>query len=325
MVLMAKDAATYGLAAKANPDIPLRILVAWSPSMNNTESLDVAAWLAHSTKTRIRVLSTFIQPWVGTSLSKLGGKYKKWLKQETTATEQAVKDALGQAGIDKNAWAKRYSVVADGANRPQLLTDAASDFSADLILLSPGQAAPKNRIMAGSTADALLHCSPVALGLIPRGVKLSKHGVTRMNFAYTDPRGKKNDPSLLTAAAMAARLGVPLRILAFSPEGLVKAPMNNKVDVAKELTSDWREHSLALLDRARDHVAEKFPELEVSADIGSGRGWRGAVDSLKWKKGDLVFVGSTPQGKLARVFLGSVATELLPHLTVPVLVNPAER
>lgn len=322
---MAKNSAAVGLALKADPSEPLRVLVAWSPTNGSSESLEVAAWLARTTPVRLRVLSTFIQPWGGTSLNKTGGKYKKWLREETNAVERAVKDALTERGIDKNAWAKRYSVVVDGADRPQLITDAAQDFNADVILLSPSHSAPKNRVFAGSTADALLHYSPVTLGLTPRRVKLSKHGVTRINFAYTNERGKKTDPALHTAATLAARFGVPLRILAFSPTGLVRAPMNDKLDVAKELTSDWREHSLALLDVARDAVFDAHPELDVTTDIGSGKGWRGAVDSLKWKKGDLMFLGSNPMGAFSRVFIGSTATELLPHLSVPVLVHPVQR
>ncbi|MDU7511104.1 MAG: universal stress protein, partial [Corynebacterium sp.] len=43
----------------------------------------------------------------------------------------------------------------------------------------------------------------------------------------------------------------------------------------------------------------------------------------KWKKGDLMLMASTPQGPIARVFLGSTATELLPHIRVPILVHPA--
>ena len=34
-------------------------------------------------------------------------------------------------------------------------------------------------------------------------------------------------------------------------------------------------------------------------------------------------MGSNPMGPIARVFIGSTATELLPHMRVPVLVYPA--
>lgn len=93
--------------------------------------------------------------------------------------------------------------------------------------------------------------------------------------------------------------------------------------MALKLAAEWLEDSLAMLDRARDSIQEKFPDLDVTSEIGSGAGWGGAVDSLKWKKGDLMLMASTPQGPIARVFLGSTATELLPHIRVPILVHPS--
>lgn len=270
----------------------------------------------------VQVVSTLIHPWGATSLSKLGKKYKKWFKSEAAAVERATKDALLAAGVDKKHWAKKVSVLKEGSNPPLLLTDAADQFGAQLILLNPRSGAPKNRILAGSTADALLHYSPVTVGLPPRDAKLSKHGVTRVNFAYTEEGGRCDDPALLVAARCAEMWDVPLRIVAFSPDGLVSAPMDDRLDVAKKLSAEWREQSLGLLDVARDEILSKHPGLDVSTEVGSGLGWQGAVDSLKWKKGDLMMLGSTPLGPFARVFIGSTATEILPHLHVPVLIHP---
>src|SRR5699024_11029914 len=81
------------------------------------------------------------------------------------------------AGIARDQWNKDYSVLMDGPSKPQLLTQAAEDFEADLVLLGTNQGAAKGRFVAGSTADSLLHYSPIPVGLTPRAVKLSKHGV----------------------------------------------------------------------------------------------------------------------------------------------------
>ncbi|QPK79073.1 universal stress protein [Corynebacterium lizhenjunii] len=332
-----KQPAEFGLAAKADPELPLRILVSWTPGTPSAtgsdagashkaaraEAIDYAAWLGRTTPIHLQVLSTFIQPWSTTSLSKLGGKYKKWFRAEAAACAVEVEQRLAESGIDKQQCAKEFSLLHDGPNQPQLLTDAAAAFRADLILLSPEQSAPKHRLLAGTTADALLHYSPVALGLTPRGLKFGKNGIKRVNFAFTEEHQQGDTAALRAAAAFAVRLGVPLRIIAFSPSGLVQAPLHNKLSVAQQLTSDWREHSLAAMDRARDLVADEFPQIDVSAEIGIGTGWRGAVDAIKWKKSDIMVLGSSPMSSLARVFLGSTATEILPHLPVPVLVHPA--
>lgn len=102
-----------------------------------------------------------------------------------------------------------------------------------------------------------------------------------------------------------------LRILAFSAKGLVDVPLEYSPTFPPD-APNWREHSLSLLDRAHDLIAETYPEVSVTTAIGSGHGWSGAVDSLKWKKGDLLCLGSAPMGPIERVFIGSTATELLP-------------
>lgn len=312
-----------------DPGAPIRILVSWSPHSTGNEAIEFAAWLGRTMPIQVRVVSTLFQPWGSTSFSKLGGKYKKWFKAEAAACDETVRHELTAAGIDQKYWDKKPSVLVDGPSRPNLLTEMAADFGADAILLGPNQAAPKGRFFAGSTADTLLHYSPVPLGLVPRGIKLSKHGVTRVNFALTDrselggdnDRADNEKNSLLAAAHLADSWNTPLRILAFSANGLFQTPLHDKIDISK-LASEWREDSLSMLDRARDCVLDAFPQLEVTSAIGTGSGWAGAVDALKWKKGDLVCLASVPQGALARVFLGSTATALLPHMRVPVLVRP---
>lgn len=300
-----------------------RILISWTPASGDTEPIRFAAWLARTTEIEVRVVSAFVQPWHEVSLQKLGGKYHDWFKEESRACRQAVKDTLIAAGIERSQWNETYSVLMDGPSKPQLLTQAAEEFDADLILLGSNQGAAKGRFLAGSTADSLLHYSPTPVGLSPRAVKLSKHGVTRLNFALTEEQDLDDVPALFDAASLAATWNVPLRIVVFSSNGLVAAPMNANHDVALELTSQWREHSLGLLDVARERVVSQFPDLEITSEIGSGKGWRAAVDSLKWKKGDLICIGSTPMGPIERVFIGSRATELLPHLSVPIIVWPS--
>lgn len=300
---------------------PLRVLVSWSPSSTGTEAIEFAAWLARSTPVQIRVVSTISQPLTVTSLSKLSGSYKQWFKKERATCERTVKQALDGAGVGKDQLDKNVSVLLAGPSRPQLLEQAATDFNAHVILLGANQSAPKGRFFSGSTADALLHYSPLPVGLTPRGIKLSKHGVTRINFAFTE-LGRADDPALRHAACIAQRGGIPLRILAFSAKGLVDVPLEYSPTFPSD-APNWREHSLSLLDRAHDFIAEAFPEISVTTDIGSGHGWSGAVDSLKWKKGDLLCLGSSPMGPIERVFIGSTATELLPHLGVPVLVCPS--
>ncbi|MDY5839166.1 MAG: universal stress protein [Corynebacterium camporealensis] len=319
---MAKDSSSSQL--NGDNDRPVRLLVCWSPQSTGTEVLEFAAWLHKTQPVQVRVASTLYQPWATTSLSKLGGKYKKWYKKEKEATAKRVRHELHEHGIPESAWDEEPSVLVDGPNRPTLLTGVAQDYDADLIVLGPNQAAPKGRFFAGSTADALLHYSPIPLALIPRGIKLSKNGIKRVNFIINE-RDEEVEPGLTIAGKLALRWDTPLRLLVFSPDGLMAPTLNDDIDVTKKLTRDWREHSLARMDRACDLLQKEVGDVDVSAEVGTGNGWGGAIDSLKWKKGDIACMSSSAQGPIERVFLGSRATEMLPHLGVPILVRPFGR
>lgn len=180
--------------------------------------------------------------------------------------------------------------------------------------------APKGRFRAGSTADAMLHSSPLPLALTPHSVKLSKRGITRITCAFVD---FDDAPALVRSASdLAVHWNVPLRIVTFAPEEL-NEDLDHTIDFEAELSHEWREQSLAFLDRAHDVVLARHPQLSITTEVGSGKGWSGAIDALKWKKGDLLYVGSTPLGPFERVFVGSTTNEILRHTRVPMLIKPA--
>ncbi|MCK7642704.1 universal stress protein [Corynebacterium sp. CCM 8835] len=300
---------------------PIRVLVAWRPDASGTEAVEFAAWLARTTTIQVRAVTAFTRPWPSSSLSRLGGKYRKWRKKEAAACESRVCKAFTAAGLPDSMWDKTVSVFADGPSETAILTQAADEFKADVVLLGSHGSAPKRRFMAGSTADALLHSSPRPLGLTPRAPKLSRHGVTRINCAFID---SENDRSFLVDAAdLASRWGVPLRIVSFAPEGVADSPVKSTTDLESEILVEWREHTLAILDQARDAALDRHPEISVDTEIGSGWGWSGAVESVKWKKGDLLYLGSALMGSLERVFIGSSTNEILRHSRIPAIIQPA--
>lgn len=297
---------------------PLRILVALRPNESGAEAIRFAAWLARTTTIQVRVATVFIRPWPSTSLSKLGGKYRKWYNREADACREKVTAKLEDAGIAADQWDSTVSIFLDGSSETQLVTQAAAEFGADVILLGSHGAAQKGRFLPGSTADALLHSSPIPLGLTPRAVKLPKHGVTRIDCAFGD---FEQDHSVISAAAeLAYTWDLPLRIVALAPSGLATTGL----DLESDLMHQWREQALAVLDRARDTAVAEFEDLTVETEIGAGTGWAGAMDAVKWKKGDLLFVGSSPMGPLERVFIGTETSAILEHSHVPVLIQPVQ-
>lgn len=293
-----------------------------NPGEQNDAVFDFAAWLSRTADIKVRVVTTFIRPWPSSSISKLGGKYKKWFHNLDAKYESRTIKRLKRSGVEKSHWDDTISVFTDGPSESVLLTHAAEEFGADLILLGSDATAPKGRFLAGSTADALLHSSLVPLGLVPRGVRLSKKGVTRVNYAFTSEDGDAHDQGLMYAAEMASNWGLPLRILSFSPTGINASSASDALDLTSLLSTEWREHSLAMLDSARDEVQAGHPSLIVNSEVGSGRGWNGAINALKWKKGDLLCLGSRPADAISRVFVGTETMEIIRNSPVPTIIYP---
>jgi nucleotide-binding universal stress UspA family protein len=60
----------------------------------------------------------------------------------------------------------------------------------------------------------------------------------------------------------------------------------------------------------------------AEAGIVEGRDWEDALDALPWEEGEVLLVGSSRLGPVARVFLGSNASKFVRSSPVPVLVVP---
>lgn len=305
---------------------PLKLLIAWQPEPDgesNAESLAMAAWLAKSLPVVVRAVTLIVRLWPVTSLGKLGNRNEDLLAHSRRSFRTKIEEAFTAAHIPESAWDPMPSSVLMGSSESALLAEAAADFGADLVLIGPDAAAPKGRFRAGSMADSLLHSSPVPLLLSPRQVKLAKHGISRINVAYLDSEQSSGKTSLEFAGEFAEALGVPVRLIAFSPIGMHSDHFDSHQDFTRALSAVWHEHALDMLDRCRDELMESRPQLKVNTDLGSGNGWGATVGSIKWKKGDVLCLGSPAQDALERVFVGSTAAKFLPHVPVPVIIHPA--
>jgi nucleotide-binding universal stress UspA family protein len=63
-------------------------------------------------------------------------------------------------------------------------------------------------------------------------------------------------------------------------------------------------------------------DVVVEASVVSGRDWEETLDSLPWEEGEVLVVGSSRLGPVARVFLGSNSTKIIRSSPVPVVVIP---
>ena len=87
----------------------------------------------------------------------------------------------------------------------------------------------------------------------------------------------------------------------------------------------------SVLDSSADQAAEAQRRLvadgiidgAVPCVIGTGSGWVESVGSIDWQRDELLAIGSSAAGPLARVFLGSRAAKLIRAASVPVVMLPS--
>ena len=264
--------------------------------------------------------------------------FNTWLAAEMTAAGESARAALLAAGVpEKMLDEEQLAMVYSDHSETSRLIEAGEEFGADVILLGSQADSPDGRYRMGSTADALLHCSPLPLMLVPRNLNFSKAGPTRLNCAYVDT--EQSQQALRHASDLARRWEVPLRLVAFSPAGVSLDPtqvaFGDAVDAAgagsagavgsnnaaAPLAEAWQVQAKELLERGRKRALSRHPELEVTTKTGIGASWEEAVGAIKWRKGDLMVMGSSVLGDFNRVFIGPSTNQILRHVPVPVFLS----
>jgi nucleotide-binding universal stress UspA family protein len=176
-------------------------------------------------------------------------------------------------------------------------------------------------VTLGSVSDRLLHSSHVPLALTPRGYRCKGDlRVARVTAAFG---GGEGADLVVAAAAVAARAGAGLRIASFAvrsrPPGTSGIGSGPERTVVAQWVQEIESAGRAALDRV-GHLSAAPPELE--AVVGSGESWDEALEDVEWRDGDVLVVGSSAHGAIARVFLGSRASKIVRSSPVPVVVVP---
>ncbi|TWS22834.1 universal stress protein [Tsukamurella sputi] len=166
----------------------------------------------------------------------------------------------------------------------------------------------------GAVVNDLIHSSPVAVALAPRGQRHSKADRVRSVTCAVGSRAGA-DELLDAAIAGAERAGVPLRLVSLIAVDLM--PGVHQAD--QEALEKARAHSAAVLEEATGRLSGT---VEVTSTVVLGDTVEDAVNGLEWQPGDLIMVGSSRLAAPKRLFLGSTAARMLRVLDVPMVVVP---
>jgi nucleotide-binding universal stress UspA family protein len=290
------------------------VAVGYLAGKSGRSPLYLAAEAANTLKTSLTVVTVVPRPWVVPSLGRIDGEYAQYAEQ---LAANSAKEAHGCIDSIASGLEVKYHKVAHRSASGGLL-EAAGELEPEVLILGSAADGKLGQVVVGSTADRLLHSSPVPMAVSPRGYRGSKAGgLTRITAAY--PGTPDTLYVVERVAALAERLSVPMRVVTFAVRGRTMYPPEVGLSAEDSILEQLARHARETLAQLKvDGVVGKDVDLQVV----SGNGWDESLDNADWQDGDLLAIGTSPVGGIARVFLGSRGSKILRHSPVPVLVLP---
>jgi nucleotide-binding universal stress UspA family protein len=292
----------------------MTIAVGFAPDGRGRAVLHLAATLARSAADDLVVCAVIPAPWPP-GLARVDAEYRAQLEhQAEAALEQARARLPADVGVS--------CVVHHARSAAAGLLELAEDREAALVVAGSAAHGGPGYVALGSTTSRLLHSAHVPVALAPRGFRRGPGArVERVNAAFGGSAG--GSELVVAAAGVAARVGASLRVASFAVRA--RPPYTSGVGSSEEATvvHDWVEDVRTAARRTLDEV-DALPAVprELEAVVGQGESWDEALEDVEWEDGDVLVVGSSTSGPVARVFLGSRASQIIRHSPVPVVLVP---
>ena len=289
----------------------MTIVVGYPPNRKGKAVLNLAALLARSSGEDLAVCVVAPESWL------------PGLVREDVAYQSQIDDltdgALAQARSELPADVSATFTTVKARSTPTGLLEAAEQRKASLIVVGSSAAGLFGHIALSTVADRLLHSSPIPVALAPRGFRSAAAAkVARVTVAYT---GTDQCDSLLRVAAdLVGKLGATMRLASFAVQHAPPVTAMFRTEAA-DVVAEWNTNIQAAASRVLGDSKDSGGRDVV---IGHGNDWDTALHDVDWGDGDLLVIGSSESGPIARVFLGSRAAKIIRHAPVPVVVVPRD-
>ncbi len=292
----------------------MTVVVGYLAGKSGNAPLHLASNFARTLQTSLTVATIVPRPWTYPSTARVDAEYAAWADELAAHSAKEARHELAPIPHpDEVVYHSHAHRSVSGG-----LTEVVSELDADLLVLGSSTSGQLGQVVVGSTADRLLHSAPVPVAIAPRGYRGPRGGtLTRITCGY--PGTPESVAVVKRVAAFAERVGVPLRIITFAVRGRTMYPPEVGLHAEDSILAAWETQAGEMLTKLRtDEVVGPDALLQVV----SGNGWGEAVDDADWQDGEVLALGTSPRGDIARVFLGSRGTKILRVSPVPVLVLP---
>jgi nucleotide-binding universal stress UspA family protein len=289
----------------------VKFLVGYSADSGGTEALALGLQLARAASGSLVVVTIVPETWGHPSMARVDAEYARFLDQHA---QKALDKARAQVGgkVPAVFFCRAAAAVREG------LLEMAEQQSVDCIVLGSARHAPRSHIRAGSVNTGFFHTAPVPIALSPRGYAPEPATKLCRITCAVSPAAESMRTARL-AHQLCSQLKVPLRLMTFVVRDRQMYPTGAGYDAENLVANQWRAQAS---EGQRRIVAALPPEPRVTAGIADGKTWKAAFQSVDWKAGEIIAVGSSNLGPLLRVFLGSNATKIVRETTVPCLILP---
>ena len=292
----------------------MTVAVGYLAGKSGRSPLYLAVEAAKALDTSLTVVTVVPRPWMTPSIARIDAEYAQYAEQLAADSAKEAQECI--ASISDGVKVDFHKVAHRSASSG--LLEAVEGLNSEVLVLGSASDGKLGQVVVGSTADRLLHSSPVPLAISPRGYRGSKAGgLSRLTCAY--PGTPECVNVVERVVALAERLHVPMRVITFAVRGRTMYPPEvglRAEDSILEATAGQARETLAELTRS-GVVGE-----DVALQVVTGNGWDQALDAADWLDGELLALGTKEAGAIARVFLGSRGSKILRHSPVPVLVLP---
>jgi nucleotide-binding universal stress UspA family protein len=281
------------------------VLAGFVPESRCRDGLALAVLLARQAGARLTVAYVHPPAWTTPGPGKIDAEWQAYIAEQTAQTLEQARRLLAEVRdvpIDYVSHGNR------GSGRG--LAELAARTDADVVVIGSAPQGGRSRISLGSTADQLLHGSPVPVALAPRGYGGSPPpGLGQLTVAYR--RDPASDQAVRQAVTLATQLDVPLRLITLVVSG-------GRCSVVKEMLDRVREQVAADLET----VARGHRPVRVEVEVLEGRDVAAALTGVDWPAGAMLICASSQAGPLRRVFLGDVSLKIIRSAPCPVMMLP---
>ena len=248
-------------------------------------------------------------------MAKIDAEYAEYARQVGEEAEQQARDYLRDTSVEVETTYRATT----GRSVSSALVETAQELGGSTLVIGSSADGPEGRIVTGATAEKLLHSAHVPLAISPRGYRsVAAAGFTRLTCAFSDSESSVR--TVAHAAELAKQLGVPMRVASFGVRHATMYPPEVGLTAEDSVLDSWADQAA---EAQRRLVADGVIDGAVPCVIGTGSGWVESVGSIDWQRDELLAIGSSAAGPLARVFLGSRAAKLIRAAPVPVVMLPS--